>query len=53
MKRMLFWETKKDADKYARDLYPSIQKKMEDVLEETPKVRSFEVANSTWYEIHA
>ena len=50
---MSFWDTKQQADTYARDLYPSIHKKMEDVLEDTPQIRSFEVANSTWYDIHA
>ena len=50
---MSFWDTKKYADQYAQDLYPSIHKKMEDTLEDTPQIRSFEVANSTWYDIHA
>ena len=50
---MSFWDTKQDADKYARDLYPKIHNKMEDVLEDTPRVRGFEVANSTWYDIRA
>jgi len=50
---MSFWDTQRQADTYARDLYPSIHKKMEDMLEDTPQVRSFEVANSTWYDIHA
>ncbi len=50
---MSFWDTKQQADTYGRDLYPSIHKKMEDVLEDTPQIRSFEVANSTWYDIHA
>lgn len=50
---MSFWDTKQDAEKYARDVYPSIHKKMEDLFEDTPKVRSFDVTNSTWYDIHA
>ena len=50
---MSFWDTKEYAEKYARDLYPTVHKKMEDVLEDTPQVRSFEVANSTCYDIHA
>ena len=50
---MSFWDTKAQADKYARDLYPTVHKKMEDMLEDTPQVRSFEVANSTAYNIHA
>ena len=50
---MSFWDTKQYADQYARDVYPSIHKKMEDTLEDMPQVRSFEVSNSTWYDIHA
>jgi len=50
---MSFWDTKQDADMYARDLYPSVHKKMEETLEDTPQVRTFEIANSTWYDIHA
>ena len=48
-----FWDTKQFADQYARDVYPTIHEKMEDMLDDMPKVRSFEVANSTWYDIHA
>jgi len=50
---MSFWDSKEYADKYARDLYPTIHKKMEETLKDTPEVRSFEVANSTAYDIHA
>ena len=50
---MSFWDSKEFADKYARDLYPAVHKKMEDTLKDTPQVRSFEVANSTAYNIHA
>jgi len=49
---MSFWDTKQDAEKYARDLYPSVHKKMKEALEDTPQVRAFEIANSTWYDIH-
>ena len=50
---MSFWDTRKDAEKYQRDIYPQISKKMEDALDGAPVVRSFEVNNSTWYDIHA
>ncbi len=50
---MSFWDTKQQADTYARDLYPSVHKKMEGLLEDTPEIRAFEIANSTWYDIHA
>lgn len=50
---MSFWETRQDAEMYERELYPQITDKMKDVLTDKPIVRSFEVANSTWYGIHA
>jgi len=50
---MSFWDTRQDAEKYQRDVYPKISKKMEEALVETPLVRSFEINNSTWYDIHA
>lgn len=50
---MSFWDTKQDAESYERDIYPQISKKMEDAIDGTPTVRSFEVNNSTWYDIHA
>ena len=50
---MSFWDSREDAETYKRDIYPQISKKMEDAIEGTPMVRQFEVANSTWYDIHA
>ncbi len=50
---MSFWDTKKDAEKYERDVYPQISRKMEDTIDGVPEVRSFEVNNATWYDIHA
>ena len=50
---MSFWDTRQDAEKYSRDVYPGISQKMADTLEDTPLIRSFEVNNSTWYDIHA
>lgn len=50
---MSFWDSKQDADKYARDFYPTIHEKMNETLKDTPQIRSFEVANSTWYGINA
>ncbi len=50
---MSFWDTKQDADNYQRDIYPQVSKKMEDAIEGEPTIRSFEVNNSTWYDIHA
>ncbi|MFQ5548710.1 MAG: hypothetical protein ACE5FV_10480 [Woeseia sp.] len=50
---MSFWETRQDAEKYQRDIYPQVSEKMADAIEGSPEVRSFEVNNSTWYDIHA
>ena len=50
---MSFWDTQKDAENYHRDIYPQVSKKMEDAIIGTPEVRTFEVNNSTWYDIHA
>jgi len=50
---MSFWDSKKDAEKYQRDTYPQVSMKMKDAIEGTPKIRAFEVNNSTWYDIHA
>ena len=50
---MSFWDTKKDAETYSRDVYPKISEKMKDAIDGSPLVRQFEIANSTWYNIHA
>jgi len=50
---MSFWDTEDDAEMYKRDIYPQISKKMEDAIDGAPMVRQFEIANSTWYDIHA
>lgn len=44
-----FWDTKEDAEIYARDVYPKVHEKMADMLASKPKIRSFDLANSTWY----
>jgi len=49
---MSFWDTRQDAEKYHRDIYPKVSKKMEDAISGSPTIRSFEVNNSTWYDIH-
>ena len=50
---MSFWDTKQDAEKYQRDIYPQVSKKMENAIDGAPEVRSFELNNSTWYDIPA
>ncbi|MGQ0429946.1 MAG: hypothetical protein ACT4UQ_08445 [Gammaproteobacteria bacterium] len=48
-----FWDAEADLRKYERDAYPEMVKTLADVLEGTPVVRRFEVANATFYKIHA
>jgi heme-degrading monooxygenase HmoA len=48
-----FWDQKEDAESYNREKYPEILKILSKVVEGTPKVESFEVANSTSYHIAA
>jgi len=50
---MSFWDTERDAENYQRDTYPQVSKKMRDAIDGTPEIRSFEINNSTWYDIHA
>jgi heme-degrading monooxygenase HmoA len=48
-----FWDKKEDAEAYNREKYPEILKTLSKVVEGTPKVESFEVANSTSHHIAA
>jgi heme-degrading monooxygenase HmoA len=48
-----FWDTEADLRKYEKDMYPEMIKTLSDTFEGTPKVRHFEVANATFYKIHA
>ena len=50
---MSFWDTQQDAEKYQRDTYPQVSRKMQDAIDGTPEIRAFEINNSTWYDIHA
>jgi hypothetical protein len=47
------WDRKESADAYSRDTYPQVLKGLAKVIEGTPKVQSFEVANSTFHKIAA
>ena len=42
------WDTKGDAEAYNRAGYPEVLKGLSKVVEGTPKVETFEVANSTF-----
>ena len=48
-----FWDSVDDVRKYELDLYPKMLDTMKETFEGKPIVEHFEVANSTWYKIHA
>jgi heme-degrading monooxygenase HmoA len=41
------WDKKEDAEAYLRSSYPEVLKALAKVVDGTPEVRNFEVANST------
>ena len=47
------WDVKESADAYSRDTYPTVLKSLEKVVEGTPQIQSYEVANSTFHKIAA
>jgi hypothetical protein len=47
------WDRRENADAYSRDTYPKVLKDLATVVEGTPQVRSYEVANSTFHKIAA
>jgi hypothetical protein len=47
------WDQKENADAYGRDSYPGVLKALANVVEGTPQVRTYEVANSTFHKISA
>lgn len=48
-----FWDKKDSAEAYNREKYPEVLKALSKVVEGTPRVESFEVANSTSHQIAA
>ena len=48
-----FWDKKDNAEAYNREKYPEVLKALSKVVEGTPRVETFEVANSTSHEIAA
>ena len=48
-----FWDLKGDAEAYNSTAYPEVLKTLSKVVEGTPKVETFEVANSTFHKIAA
>lgn len=47
------WEEKESADAYQNGVYPQVLKALASVVDGTPRVRSFEVSNSTYHKIGA
>lgn len=47
------WDLKEDAETYARGAYPGVLKALEQVVEGTPQVQTYEVSNSTFHKIAA
>lgn len=47
------WDKKENADAYARDRYPEVMKNLNKFVDGTPKVQTYEVANSTFHQIAA
>jgi hypothetical protein len=47
------WDRKESADVYNRDTYPQVLKGLAKVVDGTPEVHSYEVANSTFHKIAA
>lgn len=45
------WDKKENADAYSRETYPAVLQKLQGVVEGTPKVESYEVANSTFHKV--
>ena len=48
-----FWDKKDSAESYNRETYPAVLKALSKVVEGTPRVETFEVANSTSHQIAA
>ncbi len=47
------WDRKENADAYSRDTYPEVLKTLAKVVEGTPEVENYQVANSTCHKIAA
>jgi hypothetical protein len=47
------WDRQENADAYGRETYPQVLKDLAKVIEGTPEVQTYEVANSTFHQIAA
>jgi len=46
------WDRRESAEAYSRETYPAVLQKLQQVVDGTPQVESYEVANSTFHGIH-
>src|SRR5438128_1232688 len=47
------WDTREQADAYNRGSYPEVLRELNKLVEETPRVQTYDVANSTAHKIAA
>jgi hypothetical protein len=47
------WDTKENADAYAKNGYPEVMKNLNKFFDGSPRVQTYEVANSTFHKISA
>ena len=45
------WEKQENAEAYSRDTYPAVLQRLEQVVDGTPEVESYEVSNSTFHKL--
>ena len=45
------WDRRESAEAYSRETYPAVLQKLSRLVEGTPEVQSYEVANSTFHKI--
>ena len=48
-----FWESKENAEAYNRSAYPEVLKTLNQVVEGSPQLQTYEVSNSTFHKIAA
>ena len=47
------WDRKESADVYSRETYPQVLKSLAKVVDGTPEVQAYEIANSTFHKTAA
>lgn len=47
------WENKEAAEVYTRETFPTVLKKLDNIVEGQPEVQLYQVANSTLHRLHA